>query len=74
VLAAVVSFIVVYLYCVFVSLYCVCVLSVCNMCYVSVVLLYYCHRAEAHLHFNIYIYIYIYIYISQKSPECKRTH
>jgi hypothetical protein len=30
----------------------------------SVVLSYYCHRAEVQLQFNIYIYIYIYIYIS----------
>jgi hypothetical protein len=35
---------------------------VCNMCYLSVVLLYYCHRAEAQLQINKYIYIYIYIY------------
>jgi hypothetical protein len=56
VLAAVVSFIVVFLYC-------VCALFVCNVCYLYVVLLYYCHRAKTQLQFNnIYIYIYIYIY------------
>jgi hypothetical protein len=49
VLAVVVSFIVVFLYC-------VCALFVCNMCYLPVVLLYYCHRAEAQLQFNKYIY------------------
>jgi hypothetical protein len=48
------------------------------MCYLSVVLLYYCHRAEAQLQFNIYILnchraeaqlqfnIYIYIYFDSK--------
>jgi hypothetical protein len=40
VLAVVVSFIVVFLYCVIVFLYCVCTLFVCNVCYLSVVLLY----------------------------------
>jgi hypothetical protein len=54
VLALVVSFIVVFLYC-------VCALFVCNMCYLSVVLLYYCHWAEAQFQINKYIYIYIYI-------------
>jgi hypothetical protein len=49
VLDVVVSFIVVFLYC-------VCALFVCTVCYLSVVLLYYCHRAEAQLQFNIYIY------------------
>jgi hypothetical protein len=53
VLAVVVSFIVV--------LYCVCALFVCNVCYLSAVLLYYCPRAEAQLQFNKYIHIYIYI-------------
>jgi hypothetical protein len=56
-----VSFIVVFLYC-------VCALFVCNVCYLSVVLLYYCHRAEAQLQFNIYIYIYIYIVLSPSEP------
>jgi hypothetical protein len=51
VLAVVVLFIVVFLYC-------VCALFVCSVCYLSVVLLYYCHWAEAQL--QIYIYIYIY--------------
>jgi fatty acid desaturase len=49
VLAVVVSFIVVFLYC-------ICALFVCNVCYLSVLLLYYCHRAKAQLHFNKYIY------------------
>jgi hypothetical protein len=40
VLAVVLSFIVVFLYC-------VCALVVCNVYYLSVVLLYYCHRPEA---------------------------
>jgi hypothetical protein len=48
-----------FLYC------CVFVLCLCVMCHLSVVLLYYCHRAEAQLQFNIYIYIYIYIYFSE---------
>jgi hypothetical protein len=52
VLAVVVSFIVVFIYC-------VCALFVCNVCYLSVVLLYYCNRVKAQLHFNNYIYIYI---------------
>jgi hypothetical protein len=52
VLAVVVSFIVV-------LLFCVCALFVCNVCYLSVVLLYYCHRAKAQLQFNKYIYIYV---------------
>jgi hypothetical protein len=55
-LAVVVSFI-------FVFLYCVCALFMCNLCYLSVVLLYYCHRVKAQLQFNKYIYIYIYICI-----------
>jgi hypothetical protein len=42
VLAVVGSFIVVFLYC-------VCALFVCNVCYLSVVLLYYCHRVKAQL-------------------------
>jgi hypothetical protein len=33
---------------------------VCNVCYLSVVLLYYRHRVKAQLQFNKYIYIYIY--------------
>jgi hypothetical protein len=49
-LAVVLSIIVVFLYC-------VCALNVCNVCYLSVVLLYYCHRAKAQLQFNKYIYI-----------------
>jgi hypothetical protein len=49
VLAIVVSFIVVFLYC-------VCALFVCNVCYLSVVLLYYCHRVKAQFQFNKYIY------------------
>jgi hypothetical protein len=61
VLPVVVSFIV--FYCVTVFLYCVCALFVCNICYLSVVLLYYCHQAEAQLQINKYIYIYIYIFI-----------
>jgi hypothetical protein len=52
VLAVVVSFIVVFLYC-------ICASFVCNVCYLSVILLYYCHRVKAQLQFNIYIYIYI---------------
>jgi hypothetical protein len=44
------------LYCAVVFLYCVCALFVCNMCYLTTVLLYYCHRAEAQLQFNKYIY------------------
>jgi hypothetical protein len=44
------------LYCVVVFLYCVCALFVCNVCYFSVVFLYYCHRAGAQLQFNKYIY------------------
>jgi hypothetical protein len=51
VLAVVVSFIVVFLYC-------VCALFVCNLCYLSVVLLCYCHRVKAQLQFNKYIYIF----------------
>jgi hypothetical protein len=39
-------------------LYYVCALFVCNMCYLSVVFLYYCHRVKAQLQFNKYIYIY----------------
>jgi hypothetical protein len=69
VLAVLVSFIVVFLYC-------VCALNVCNVCYLSVLLLYYCHRTKAQLQFNKYgrsfgivrlrtkghgVYIYIYI-------------
>jgi hypothetical protein len=50
--AVVVPFIVMFLYC-------VCALNVCNVCCLSVLLLYYCHRAKAQLQFNIYIYIYI---------------
>jgi hypothetical protein len=46
---AVVSFIVVFLYC-------VCALNVCNVCYLSVLLLYYCHRAKVQLQFNVYTY------------------
>jgi hypothetical protein len=49
VLAVVVSFIVVFLYC-------VCALFVCNMYYLSVVLLYYCHRVKAQFQFNNYIF------------------
>jgi hypothetical protein len=49
VLAVGVSFIVVFLYC---------VCALCVMCYLFVVLLYYCHRAKAQLQFNIYVYIY----------------
>jgi hypothetical protein len=49
VLAVVVSFIAVFLYC-------VCALFVCNVCYLSVVLLYYCHRFKAQLQFNNYLY------------------
>jgi hypothetical protein len=45
VLAVLVSFIVVFLYC-------VCALNVCNLRYLSVLLLYYCHRAKAKLQFN----------------------
>jgi hypothetical protein len=45
VLPVVVSFIVV-------ILYCVCALNVCNMCYLSVLFLYYCDRAKAQLQFN----------------------
>jgi hypothetical protein len=52
VLAIVVSFIVMFLYC-------VCALFVCNLCYLSVVLLYYCLGAIAQLQFDKYIYIYI---------------
>jgi hypothetical protein len=48
VLAVLVSFIVVFLYC-------ACALFVCNVCYLSVVLLYYCHLVKAQLHFNKYI-------------------
>jgi hypothetical protein len=48
VLAVVVSFIVVF-----------CIVFVCSVCYLSVVLLYYCHRVKAQLQFNIYKYIYI---------------
>jgi hypothetical protein len=55
VLAVVVSFIVVFLYCIY-------ALFVCNVCYLSVVL-YYCHRLKAQFQLNKYIYIYIYIYI-----------
>jgi hypothetical protein len=51
VLAVVVLFIVVFLYC-------VCALFVCNVCYLSVVLLYYCHRVKAQLHSNEYIHTY----------------
>jgi hypothetical protein len=45
------------------------------MCYLSVVLLYYCHRAEAQLQFNIYTYIYIYIYMRSAvySVSTRRT-
>jgi hypothetical protein len=38
-------------------------LFVCNVCYLSVVLLYSCHQVKAQLQFNKYIYIYIYIYL-----------
>jgi hypothetical protein len=34
------------------AFYCVFVLFVCNMCYLSVVLLYYCLRVKAELQFN----------------------
>jgi hypothetical protein len=66
VLAVVLSFIVVFLYCVF-------ALFVCNVCYLSVVLLYYCHRAKAQLQFNRYIYIYIYINNAMQSFERRTT-
>jgi hypothetical protein len=46
VLAVVVSFIVVFLYC---------ICALCNVCYLSVVLLYYCHRVKAQLQFNKYV-------------------
>jgi hypothetical protein len=49
-----------------VLLYCVCALFVCNLCYLSVVLLYYCHRAEAQFQFNKYIYIYIRTEVSEE--------
>jgi hypothetical protein len=35
---------------------CVFVLCLCVMCYLYVVLLYYCHQAEAQLQINKYIY------------------
>jgi hypothetical protein len=54
VLVIVVSFIVLFLYC-------VCALFVCNLCHLSVVLLYYCHRVKALLQFNKYIYILKYL-------------
>jgi hypothetical protein len=54
VLVVVVSFIVVFVLC--------CSLFVYNVCYLSVVLLYYCHWVKAQLQFNKYIYIYIYIF------------
>jgi hypothetical protein len=44
-LAVVVSFILVFLYC-------VCAWNVCNVCYLCVLLLYYCHRAKTQLQFN----------------------
>jgi hypothetical protein len=66
VLAVVVSFIVVFLYC-------VCALFVCNVCYLSVVLLYNCHRVKAQLQFNKYIYIYIYIMREEVTRPCKAT-
>jgi hypothetical protein len=47
VLAVVVSFLVVFLLCLF----------VCNVCHFSVVLLYYCHRVKAQLQFNKYMYV-----------------
>jgi hypothetical protein len=50
VLAVVVAFIVVFLYC-------VCALFVCNVCFLSAVLLYYCHRVKSQLHFHKYIYV-----------------
>jgi hypothetical protein len=50
VLDVVVSYIVVFLYC-------VCAFNVCNVCYLSVLLSYYCHRAKTQLQFNKYIYI-----------------
>jgi hypothetical protein len=41
------------MYCLCVScsgvIYCVCALFVCNLCYLSVVLLYYCHRVKSQL-------------------------
>jgi hypothetical protein len=36
-------------------LLCFCIVFVCNVCYLSVVLLYYCHRVKAQLQFNKYI-------------------
>jgi hypothetical protein len=60
VLAVVMSFIVVFLYC-------VCALNVCNVCYLSVLLLYYFHRAKAQLQFNKYIYI------KEGQEMCKMT-
>jgi hypothetical protein len=47
----------VYVLSVLVSFIVVCALFVCNVCYLYVVLLYYCHRIKAQLQFNKYIYI-----------------
>jgi hypothetical protein len=47
--------------CVFVFC-CVCALFVCNVCYLSVLLLYYCHWAEAQLQFKTHTHTHIYIY------------
>jgi hypothetical protein len=63
VLAVVVSFIVVFLYC-------VCALNVCNVCYLSVLLLYYCHRNKAQLQFNKCIYLPLISSSSSSSSSC----
>jgi hypothetical protein len=44
------------------------------MCYLSVVLLYYCHRVKAQLQINIYIYIYIYIYTHTRTGDVRGDH
>jgi hypothetical protein len=71
VLAVVMSFSVVFLYC-------VCAFNACNVCCLSVLLLYYSHRAKAQLKFNIYTYTYIYIYSYSEpvmlTPNAKRIH
>jgi hypothetical protein len=47
-----------------------CSLFVCNVCYLSVVLLYYCHRVKAQLQFNKYICLSVWFW---KEPTFQRN-
>jgi hypothetical protein len=41
----------------FIVVFCIVLFFVCNVCYLSVVLLYYCHWVKAQLQFNKYIHV-----------------